>query len=347
MHELERLADLDFEVSGDRPEFTRLMGHPHIKITTVETDRTDWFNLGFEITVDGHRVPFTHLFAALSKGKKKLLLPDRSYLSLQHTAFDALRELLSHAEEMAEWEPEQPTISKYQVDFWADVEDLADETVPARAWREAVAGLRDLSAIEPVPVPGGVDAHLRPYQQEGLDWLAFLWRNNLGGILADDMGLGKTLQTLSLIAHARETSAPEPADPFLIIAPTSVVATWMSEAAKFLPDLRVAAVTHTRRKRKAPLAQVIAGADVVVTSYAIARLDAGEFHTAPWSGLVLDEAQFVKNPGTRLHQEISNIPAPFRLAITGTPMENSLTDLWSLMSITAPGLFASARRFQI
>src|SRR5699024_5465078 len=135
----------------------------------------------------------------------------------------------------------------------------------------------------------------------------FLHRNNLGGILADDMGLGKTLQTHSLISHSRETSASHP---FLIIPPTSVLATWMSETPTFLHDLRVDAVTHTPRTRKTPLAQVIAGADVVVTSYAIARLDAGEFHTAPWAGLVLDEAQFVKNPGTRLHQEISNIPAP-------------------------------------
>ncbi len=341
--ELEKIEDLEVDVVGTRPNYTRLEGNPHIKVTAVESERTDWFDLGFEITINGRQVPFPDLFAALSRGNKKLLLLDRSYLSLEHPAFDDLRELLTRAEDLPEWEPERPTLSKYQVHVWEEFEDLADETVAARSWREAVGGLRDLEAIEPVPPPAALRAQLRGYQQEGFEWLAFLHRNNLGGILADDMGLGKTLQTLSLIAHARETSA---AHPFLIIAPTSVVATWMSEAAKFLPDLRVAAVTHTRRKRKAPLAQVIAGADVVVTSYAIARLDAGEFHTAPWSGLVLDEAQFVKNPGTRLHQEISNIPAPFRLAITGTPMENSLTDLWSLMSITAPGLFASARKFR-
>lgn len=338
--ELERLAGVVVEASGDRPEFTRLAGHPHIKITTVETDRTDWFDLGFEITVDGRRVPFTHLFAALSKGKKKLLLPDRSYLSLQHTAFDALRELLNQAEEMAEWEPENPVISKYQVDFWADFEDLADEAVPARAWREAVTGLRDLTAIESVPLSPGVNASLRPYQQEGLDWLAFLWRHNLGGILADDMGLGKTLQTLALIAHA---SAPAP---FLIVAPTSVTSTWASEAARFTPELNVVVIGQTRRKRRVPLSEAVAGADVVVTSYAIARLDAEEFTAGTWAGLVLDEAQFVKNPATRVHREIAKIPAPFRLAITGTPMENSLTDLWALTSITAPGLFASGRKFR-
>lgn len=344
--ELEKIEGLEVKVVGTRPNYTRLEGNPHIKVTAVESDRNDWFDLGFEITIEDRQIPFPDLFAALSRGNKKLLLLDRSYLSLEHPAFDDLRELLIRAEDLPEWEPDRPTLSKFQVHVWEEFEDLADETVAARGWREAVAGLRDLEAIEPVAPPAALKAQLRGYQQEGFEWLAFLHRHNLGGILADDMGLGKTLQTLALIAHARESSATAPTHPFLIIAPTSVVATWMSEAAKFLPGLRMAAVTHTRRKRKASLAQVIAGADVVVTSYAIARLDAGEFHTAAWSGLVLDEAQFVKNPGTRLHQEISNIPAPFRLAITGTPMENSLTDLWSLMSITAPGLFASARRFR-
>ena len=302
--ELEKVEDLEVEVVGTRPNYTRLEGNPHIKVTAVESDRNDWFDLGFEITIHGHQVPFPDLFAALSRGNKKLLLLDRSYLSLEHPAFDDLRELLTRAEDLPEWEPDRPTLSKYQVHVWEEFEDLADETVAARS-----GGGRGRSAR-----PRGDRAVLPPaalttqqgYQQEGSRMVAFLHRNNPAGSSPTTWDWGRPLQTLSPIAHARETSA---AHPFLIIAPTSVVATWMSEAAKFLPDLRVAAVTHTRRKRKTPLAQVIAGADVVVTSYAIARLDAGEFHTAPWAGLVLDEAQFVKNPGTRLHQEISNIPA--------------------------------------
>ncbi|QGH70726.1 DEAD/DEAH box helicase [Pseudactinotalea sp. HY158] len=347
---LERQAGLEVEVLGRRPAFEELTGAPSVTVTTVETERTDWFDLGFLITVEGREIPFVRLFEALSRGRKKLLLVDRSYFSLEHPAFDQLRELLAEAEALPEWEPDRPRLSRYQVDLWADFEDLADETVEARSWRESVAGLRDLDSIEARPQPDSVRAVLRPYQLDGFRWLAFLWRHRLGGILADDMGLGKTLQTLSLIAHARtggDAAAGGQVDPpFLVIAPTSVVSTWLNESARFTPQLHALAITATRGKRGTSLAQEVAGADLVVTSYAIARLDAEEFTAADWSGLVLDEAQFVKNPATRAHREIARIRAPFRLAITGTPLENSLTDLWALASLTAPGLFPSARRFR-
>ncbi len=336
---LQDLPGLTVEIVGSQPSYTKLEGYPHIKVTTVETDRTDWFDLGFEITINGRLIPYAVLFAALSRGQKKLLLVDKSYLSLDHEAFDELKELLARAEELPEWDPVDPKISRYQVHFWEEFEDLAHETAPAVAWREAIAGLRNIDDIEPVPTPPELKAELRPYQRDGLTWLAFLQRNNLGGILADDMGLGKTLQTLALISHA-----PPEKDPYLIIAPTSVVSTWVSEAKKFAPHLVTHAVTKTKAARRKPLD--VTGADIVVTSYAIARLDAAEFHAREWAGLVLDEAQFVKNARTRLHQAVKEIPAPFRLALTGTPMENSLTDLHSLMAITAPGLFPSAREFR-
>src|SRR5699024_1034509 len=141
-------------------------------------------------------IPFTRLFEALSRGKKKLLLVDRTYFSLDHPAFDRLRELLGRAQELPEWEPARPRLSRYQVDLWTDFEDLADETEQAVRWRETVAGLRGLDRIAPLEPPSSVRARLRPYQLDGFRWLAFLWRQGLGGILADDMGLGKTLQTL-------------------------------------------------------------------------------------------------------------------------------------------------------
>lgn len=340
---LEQVKDLRIRLSGKKPEYTRLEGHPHIRITTVESDRTDWFDLGFEITIDGQMIPFSNLFSALSRGEEKLLLIDGTFLSLEHAAFTDLKAMLARAGDLPEWEPDRPRISTYQVHFWEEFEDLADETVEAQAWRDTVASLRNIEEITSTPVPLGLKAELREYQRVGFDWLAFLHRNDLGGILADDMGLGKTLQTLTLITHAVEAGGSAP---FLIIAPTSVVSTWVSEAARFTPDLTITAITRTSRKRRIPLSEVAQGADVVVTSYAIARLDAEEFHAQPWAGLILDEAQFVKNPRTRLHQVIGEIQAPFRLAITGTPMENSLTDLWSIMSIATPGLFPSPRKFR-
>ncbi len=214
----------------------------------------------------------------------------------------------------------------------------------AEAWQRQVGGLLTLGSIEPVPAPAGLSARLRPYQADGFGWLAFLWEHGLGGILADDMGLGKTVQSLALICHARQ-GRPDAA-PFLIVAPTSVVANWVTEAARFAAGLTVAGIFDTERKRGHSLAEVIAGADVVVTSYTLFRLDFEAYAAAGWSGLLLDEAQFVKNHQSKAYQCARRLPAPFKLAITGTPLENNLMELWSLLSITAPGLFPNPARFR-
>jgi len=173
------------------------------------------------------------------------------------------------------------------------------------------------------------------------------------------MGLGKTLQAIALIAHAREQGGPAGPGgpggqggpgvhgrrPFLVVAPTSVVPNWATECARFAPSLTVAAITETSRKRASSVATVIAGADVVITSYTLFRLDFEEYNSLEWAGLLLDEAQFVKNHQSRAHQCARRLDTPFKLAITGTPLENNLMEFWSLLSITAPGLFPSPSRF--
>jgi superfamily II DNA or RNA helicase len=322
---------------GTRPDYRELTGIPKLTFTTVATDSSDWFDLGVYIHIDGRDVPFTKVFTALSQGSSKVLLVDNSYLSLDQPVFEELKRLIDEASAMAEWET-GVRISRYQASLWSEFEDLADETVEAQAWRESAKGLLAIDSVESTPVPASVDASLRPYQKEGFDWLAFLWGQRLGGILADDMGLGKTLQALSLIAHAR---AEAPGEPFLVVAPTSVVSNWLAEAARFVPSLTVRGVSTTRQS----LAKLAHGADIVVTSYALFRLGIDNYRALGWSGLVLDEAQFVKNPASKAHEAALSLQVPFKLAITGTPMENSLTDLWSLFHIVAPGLFPSGRRF--
>jgi SNF2 family DNA or RNA helicase len=161
--------------------------------------------------------------------------------------------------------------------------------------------------------------------------------------LADDMGLGKTLQALALVCHARLV-CPEQA-PFLVVAPTSVVSNWSTEAAKFAPHLRVVCLTESESKRGARCTEAVAAADVVITSYALLRIDNPRFTELDWSGVILDEAQFVKNHRAKTYQCARRLTAPFKLAITGTPLENSLMDLWALLSITAPGLFPDPDRF--
>jgi superfamily II DNA or RNA helicase len=331
---LERLEGVRVEFVGKRPDYRELTETPTLKIKTLETDKRDWFDLGVYVTVEGRDVPFTKLFKALSQGKTKLLLVDNSYLSLTQPVFDELRRLIEEASTLDEWET-GVRISRYQAALWSDFEDLADETEQAVAWRDAAAGLNAVVALEPAPLPPGLNATLRPYQQDGFDWLAFLWQHQLGGVLADDMGLGKTLQALALVAHASA------AEPFLVVAPTSVVSNWLAEAARFVPGLTVAGVTSTKQD----LAALAQGAHIVVTSYALFRLGFANYQKLTWAGLILDEAQFVKNAASKAHECAVDLNTPFKLAITGTPLENSLTDLWSLFHIVAPGLFASGRRF--
>jgi superfamily II DNA or RNA helicase len=333
---LEGVVGLRVDLVGDRPDYTELTGTPTLTLTTVATDTSDWFDLGVQIRIDGRDVPFSKVFTALSKGKRTLLLVDNSYLSLDQPVFEELKRLIDEASALAEWET-GVRISRYQASLWADFEDLADETVEAQAWREATAGLRAIDSLEPTALPSGLDAALRPYQKAGFDWLAFLWKHRLGGILADDMGLGKTLQALALVAHAVAGGA----GPFLVVAPTSVVSNWLTEATRFVPSLTVRGVTSTKQ----PIDELAAGAHIVVTSYALFRLGFEQYQELDWSGLILDEAQFVKNAASRAHEAAASLSAPFKLAITGTPMENSLTDLWSLFQIVAPGLFPSGRRF--
>lgn len=158
------------------------------------------------------------------------------------------------------------------------------------------------------------------------------------------MGLGKTVQTLALAQRAAEAGELT-GMPLLVIAPTSVVGTWVSEAARFTPGLRVIPITATDKRRGVPLAQTIDGADVVVTSYALLRIDDESYRALPWAGLVLDEAQFVKNHQSKTYQAARRVGASFTLAITGTPLENSLMDLWSMLSLAAPGLYPSPERF--
>ncbi len=329
------------QTQGRAPDYRELTGVPNLMVTAVPSEKHDWFDLAVTVTIDNITVPFVPLFKALAKGRRRLLLIDGSYLTLSHPALADLAALIAESVEISEWEP-IPTLSRHQIiSRWSDFEDLADQATPAVQWHKLVREIREPPT--PVPPPAGLTATLRPYQQQGLNWLAFLWRHRLGGILADDMGLGKTVQCLALIAHARETGSS--AAPFLVVAPTSVVPNWVSEAARFVPDLTVAAVSATEAAGKVRLAELGRTAAIVITSYPLLRLDAQIYAGIDWAGVILDEAQFVKNADSKVHQAALDLTAPFKLAVTGTPLENSLTDLWALTAIVAPGLFPSEPRF--
>jgi hypothetical protein len=330
---LRALDGLRVVSTGTAPDYRELTDAPHIAISTVESTDRDWFDLGVLVTIDGRRIPFGALFKALSLRRKNMLLADGGYFSLAHPALQQLRDLIDEAAELVEWEVDTIRVNRSQVDFWEEFEDLADESRAATSWRDTAEALRSVETIEATPAPAGLRAQLRPYQQAGFDWLAFLWRHRLGGILADDMGLGKTLQALAMMQYAREMGETRP---FLVVAPTSVLSTWRGEADRFVPDLKIAVLDATSAKRGQSVTDAAASADVIVTSYTLARLDEAEFAGVQWATVVLDEAQFVKNPRTKLHRAVKSFPADTVFAITGTPLENSLTELWALLSLTAP-----------
>jgi superfamily II DNA or RNA helicase len=336
---------VDIEVAGDRADYREAGESLRIGVSTDEQPADpDWFDLGITITVEGQPVPFADVFVALSRGQPYLLLANGAYFSLQKPELQALARLIEEARALQDAPGDQLRISRFQAGLWDELAELGVVSHQASAWQQQVQGLLSVDAIECAEPPAAVQATLRPYQRSGFQWLAFLWEHQLGGILADDMGLGKTLQSLALICHAKQAAPASP--PFLILAPTSVVSNWRSESARFTPGLNVVTISGTAARRRRALSEVIAGADVVVTSYTLLRIDFDAYAEMAWSGLILDEAQFVKNHQSKIYQCARRLPAPFKVAITGTPMENNLMELWSLLSITAPGLFPNPTRFR-
>ena len=200
-------------------------------------------------------------------------------------------------------------------------------------------------SLQSLPPPPEFTAMLRPYQQRGLSWLAFLSSLGLGSCLADDMGLGKTVQLLALESAQRHD---EPgAAPTLQLCPMSLVGNWQREAAKFAPTLRVYAHHGTARLRGDALREHLADTDVVVTTYATASRDIGELAGFRWNRVVLDEAQAVKNSLSRGAKAVRRLNAGHRVALTGTPVENRLAELWSIMDFLNPGLLGSSEVFRI
>ena len=339
------LRDLPgFEVitGGDVPALRPATSVPVVTVGGSAVG-TDWFDLEVSVSVDGETVPFGLLFAAVATDERYLVLPSGTYFPLDRPELARLREVIAEARALAEPGRATARVSRFQVSMWDDLLGLGTPSAQAAAWAESVRNIRGVSRAGDVEVPASLQATLRPYQQAGFAWLAFLYAHGLGGVLADDMGLGKTLQTIALFCHAREAEPEGP--PFLVVAPTSVVGNWVAELHRFAPHLKVAAISETEARRGRPLWLEAGVADVVVTSYALLRLEYAAYADMRWAALVLDEAQAVKNHASKGFQCARALPAPVKLAVTGTPMENNLMELWAMFSIVAPGLLGDAKRF--
>ncbi|CAN5491520.1 DEAD/DEAH box helicase [soil metagenome] len=331
------------EIDQSAPDFRPADTAPVLRFGSGDGEPVgnDWFDLSILVEVDGNQVPISALISELSSGATHMLLPSGVYFRLDTPELSRLRALLEEARALGEIEGDRINAGSYNVTLWEELLALGVVDQQLAKWRESLARLSTARPAVRVEVPEGINATLRDYQRDGLDWLSFLWDNGLGGVLADDMGLGKTVQTLALIARVANAGSRK----FLVVAPTSVVTNWAAEARKFTPGLSVVAVTGTEARSGRSLTDLAAGADIVITSYALLRIDFAAYAAIDWEGVILDEAQFVKNHNSKTHQCARRLDARFKLAITGTPMENNLMELWSLLSITAPGLFPSPKAF--
>jgi superfamily II DNA or RNA helicase len=211
----------------------------------------------------------------------------------------------------------------------------------AQAVRKMVSQLASITGIDPIEPPTALQATLRDYQQQGLNWLHFLTKHNLGGVLADDMGLGKTLQVIAHLLKQQELGLLT--KPALVVAPTSVVGNWMSELAKFAPSLSALRFDGSAR---AELKAQIETSNVVLTSYALIQRDGDFWQEIPLHSVIVDEAQYVKNPKAKTAQVIRTLKTEHCLCLTGTPLENHLGELWSLFDFVMPGFLANETQFK-
>jgi SNF2 family DNA or RNA helicase len=224
-------------------------------------------------------------------------------------------------------------------------DDAEPAAVSAEGWiKDLLDRLAGRSALKTLSPPSGLNGTLRPYQSRGYSWLVFLRRWQLGACLADDMGLGKTVQTLALLLHDKDSSHETPS--VLLVCPTSVIGNWQREAARFAPGLKVLVHHGIGRLKTGTLRKACLAHDLVITSYALLQREVDALKSVPWIGVVLDEAQNIKNPETKQAKAARALDAGYRVVLTGTPVENNIGDLWSIMEFLNPGFLGTQAGFK-
>ncbi|NEU29711.1 DEAD/DEAH box helicase [bacterium LRH843] len=277
------------------------------------------------------------------EGKRPFLYTDGEWVAWDRSLAEQLKTYLSDMQNetslLEMWRLNQISETESDGDFDLDV-----------SWGERLAdSLKELYSTSRalISLPSKFIGELRPYQHEGVSWLAHLRRVGFGGCLADDMGLGKSIQAIVYMLYVHEQQAKEGIDrsPFLLICPTSLLYNWSHECEQFAPSLRVF-IHHGGTRLKEDELESLMEWDVIITSYQLAVRDAELFHSITWNGLLLDEAQHIKNAETKQRRVIKGISAHHRIALTGTPIENRLRELWSLLDVLNPSYLGTYHDFQ-
>lgn len=296
------------------------------------TSQRDWFGVEGVAQLEGLEIPLAELLAALRGGRRFVPLGDGQFAMIS----EQLRQRLNSIQDVSTTESGQIRVSRAAT---AVIEEALGTDITFEAdssWRDALDRLRTAKTLQP-KVPANLMADLREYQKSGYSWLARLAHWGIGGCLADDMGLGKTVQTLGILIDRSSKGAA------LIIAPTSVGSNWQREAERFAPSLKPKLYREHDRQT---LIDSAGPGDLIITSYQLLQRDVERFTARSWYTLVLDEAQFIKNFQTKTAQAVRQLDADWRIALSGTPLENHLGELWSLMRTVSPGLLGSWDRFR-
>ncbi|AOZ72779.1 hypothetical protein BK816_05295 [Boudabousia tangfeifanii] len=345
LHRLVKSGEIFWRVDPQLLELELNEGEVQIALSPSFKPEMDWLDIAITVKVQGKEIPLKKILVALS-AKQKYLIEGKQVISLSDPALEKLKDLIVESQQFNGIKSNEPLagelkLSKAQIGIWEDLVELA-ENAP-KNWGDFFPRLEENYQVP--PLTANKDFTLRSYQRSGYVWLYQRAIQGLGGILADDMGLGKTLQMLTLIASLKQQKQLQDSSPVLVVAPTSVLGTWRSEAQRFYPELKVVVLAN-RSNELSKLEANIADADIVITSYAVARLDESLHEQITYSGLILDEAQAVKNPQTKLYRALKAIKANWCFAITGTPVENSVMDLWALLSLCVPNLLPKATFFR-
>jgi superfamily II DNA or RNA helicase len=308
-----------------------------VEATPVAEDgRSDWFDLKLRSEWPAHGLTPEEVDLLRAASGRWVRLPDKGWRRLEVTADDTVAALARLGLDPADTDGPPRRVHALQLAggpaqlIPADIAELVSRRAEEIALR-----------VTPPPPPG-LQAELRPYQVEGFHFLAYLAANRFGGVLADDMGLGKTVQTLAWLLHLRAEAGPE-AGPTLVVCPKSVMENWREECVRFAPELRARVWRAAEAEDFRPLGT---DADLHIINYTHLRLIEGRWPTTPFLAVVADEAQAIKNPDSDSHRALCAVPARHRLALTGTPIENRLLDLWAILAFAMPGLLGSRSEFQ-
>ena len=330
----------DAEFLGN-PSFHRLFLTPRAlkPRLVVKGSGIDWLAVSAEWEAEGMKLSKADLERLAAATSRFVKLPNSGWVELDTAAVQGAHEAM--AEMGVDGLIAVPQKVGMEHVAHLDEEELQRfaDTAEAKELRKRVSEFKGVPSME---LPKNLNAELRPYQKDGFDFLAHLTRIRLGGILADDMGLGKTLQTLTWLAWLKEEHKKNH-KPSLVICPASVLHNWRREAEKFTPDLKVLVLESGAERHN--LRKQIPQHDLIVTNYALLRRDLEELQKFAFRAAILDEAQFIKNPGALVTQSVKQLKCEHKLALTGTPLENRLLDLWSIVDFIQPGYLGNQEQF--